>query len=1014
MPNDNKTTPDNTQTQTDDGTTAKPLQLEDVLKDELIHTKSVYTSKDSLSEIFKELHNANLTALCFSGGGIRSATFGLGIVQALAKHRLLKNFDYLSTVSGGGYLGSWLSAWVCREQRTRTDDDERPDGDELKVGIGKVQNRIDCVSPGSSNNGTGPRRGNPNPEPTQLQHLREYSNYMSPKSGLLSADTWTLAAIYSRNLFLNLTIFIPLLAAVLILPRFLFQILVRRPSDPASQLWIMGIGLAIGAFALAFVISRLPSKSLDDEESVRNPNNLRKKINAFLNTDSGVLIVGVLPLLISAFLASCLWIWTSPFEAAFKQYLPFSADFGLPIDPSLTLFLVVAAAAYILGLIFFFIIKFRRAQRDVKAGLAAFVSSLVGALLLWVVVYKLRPYVVDCFAALVGSDRNNNYFLQLYLCFSVPTFLLVVLIAASLYVGLTSRPASDEDREWLARYGAWVLIVGGVWILLNAMVLLGPSFLQWSFRLDWNDSVFRGLPAAVSTVTAVVSAVVALFGGFSEKGLVRDEPVKSRTSVFLAYAPKIAAVIFLGFIFVGLAYLASLIFYLAHVVQDTYHVLVLLNVGPAYLGIFFGAFALAGLIMACFVNVNKFSLHGAYRDRLVRAYLGASNAGRKQNTFTGFDDNDNLELHELENQKPLHIINGTVNLVSGNNLAWQDRKAASFTMSPLHCGSWAVKGYRKSDEYCRNPNTGKALRLGTAMAISGAAANPNMGYYSSSVVTFLMSLFNIRLGWWLGNTGQPGSARDWFGRGKHRYFEKVGPSIAVLPLINETFGRTDENKRFLMVTDGGHFENLALYEMILRRCRLIILSDGAADFDFKFGEIANAIQKCKVDLGVDITLLGSMNILARGGHEDPKTRRSRFAIAEITYPERNANGNGYLKGWLLYTRPTYYKNEPRDIMNYADSNPKFPHQSTGDQMYDEKQFEAYRGLGHFTMMEIQRILAATAAGDPDDEVDDDLETLFAEKPDMRKVIFDFFGFSNYKGFTPRGQRPSGKPPWQSD
>src|SRR5436309_15838352 len=55
------------------------------------------------------------TALCFSGGGIRSATFGLGVLQGLAQRGLLKEFDYLSTVSGGGYLGGWFSAWLKRE-----------------------------------------------------------------------------------------------------------------------------------------------------------------------------------------------------------------------------------------------------------------------------------------------------------------------------------------------------------------------------------------------------------------------------------------------------------------------------------------------------------------------------------------------------------------------------------------------------------------------------------------------------------------------------------------------------------------------------------------------------------------------------------------------------------------------------------------------------------------------------------------------------------------------------------
>jgi hypothetical protein len=232
-----------------------------------------------------------------------------------------------------------------------------------------------------------------------------------------------------------------------------------------------------------------------------------------------------------------------------------------------------------------------------------------------------------------------------------------------------------------------------------------------------------------------------------------------------------------------------------------------------------------------------------------------------------------------------------------------------------------------------------------------------MGYYSSSVVTFLMSLFNIRLGWWLGNTGAPGSAYHWFGFGRRRFFEKVGPSVAVLPLINETFGRTDENKRFLMMTDGGHFENLALYEMVLRRCRLIVLSDGAADESFKFGEIANAIQKCKVDLGVDIKFVGAMNIYARTAKVEGTGKRSRYALAQITYPEKYLDPETKrmtnYRGWLLYVRPTYYAtNEPRDVRYYAESNIHFPHQSTGDQMYDEKQFEAYRSLGYLTMDEV--------------------------------------------------------------
>src|SRR5205085_4708497 len=122
------------------------------------------------------------------------------------------------------------------------------------------------------------------------------------------------------------------------------------------------------------------------------------------------------------------------------------------------------------------------------------------------------------------------------------------------------------------------------------------------------------------------------------------------------------------------------------------------------------AFAVVGIVMGRYVNINRFSLHSAYRDRLIRAYLGASRSERERqpNPFTGFDENDNIQMRELRAQrrgdkgicKPLHVVNMTLNLVGGKKLAWQNRKAESFTVTPLYCGSYCV-GYRDSDQYGR-------------------------------------------------------------------------------------------------------------------------------------------------------------------------------------------------------------------------------------------------------------------------------------------------------------------------
>src|SRR5271154_3332906 len=135
----------------------------------------------------------SLVGLAFSGGGIRSATFNLGILQALAKSQTLRTFDYLSTVSGGGYIGSWLMGWMHHQG----------------IGVKKVEEYL-------STHNTLPSKIEERPE---VRFLRSYSNYLTPRTGLLGADFWTFAASYLRNTLLNQLILVLFLLAVLLLPR---------------------------------------------------------------------------------------------------------------------------------------------------------------------------------------------------------------------------------------------------------------------------------------------------------------------------------------------------------------------------------------------------------------------------------------------------------------------------------------------------------------------------------------------------------------------------------------------------------------------------------------------------------------------------------------------------------------------------------------------------------------------------------------------------------------------------
>jgi hypothetical protein len=141
--------------------------------------------------------------------------------------------------------------------------------------------------------------------------------------------------------------------------------------------------ILLGAFAIAFVVSRLPSKTTD--EDIPAPTTRWERFKAFLNTDAGVLIFGVFPLLFSAFLSSVLWVRAIVFGSDLSNYSIFSFDFALPVQDNPTYFLLTSSVAYIFGLAIFLVIKFRKAKPDLSGGICALLSSLIGGLLLWVV-----------------------------------------------------------------------------------------------------------------------------------------------------------------------------------------------------------------------------------------------------------------------------------------------------------------------------------------------------------------------------------------------------------------------------------------------------------------------------------------------------------------------------------------------------------------------------------------------------------------------------------------------------
>jgi hypothetical protein len=341
------------------------------------------------------------------------------------------------------------------------------------------------------------------------------------------------------------------------------------------------------------------------------------------------------------------------------------------------------------------------------------------------------------------------------------------------------------------------------------------------------------------------------------------------------------------------------------------------------------------------IDVNKYSLHSMYRARLIRAYLGASRTDRHPNRFTGFDAADNVGMARLRGpncagqprRNLLPVVNCALNLVNGAELAWQERKAEPFTVTPLHSGC-ARLGYRRSEEYGRRDS--RAISLGTAMAISGAAASPNMGYHSSPLVTFLMTLFNARLGWWLGNPGPAGEATC----------PLSSPRNALKPLLDEALGLTDDRHPYVYLSDGGHFENLGLFEMVRRRCHLIVVSDAGCDPGFSLEDLGNAVRKIRIDLGVPI----EFSSMPFGPDVEGSRTAGRFALGVVRYAQ--VDGPEARDGLLLYIKPAVLGDEPSDVQSYARSSGHFPHETTGDQWFSESQFESYRALGLYTVQSV--------------------------------------------------------------
>lgn len=946
--------------------------------------------------LFRHIHacHPKRAGLCFSGGGIRSATFGLGVLQSLARLQLLNKFDYLSTVSGGGYIGSWLTAWIHRH----------PQGLDGVIEDLRVTPKTGATE-----------------VPPPVQWLRNYSNYLSPHLGFLSADSWTLFGIYLRNLHLNWMVLLPLLMVPLLVPRWTIALAQLNTPGRTLPVWLLqavfmiGLGLAV----MALIYLHLCRPTLREYRRNTRWQTLERQ-HWFLVACLGPLITSVL------FLTTA-WAWFRNGGGTLEQLsLPHAILGGVFLHTGSWLFSVLALKRF----------KAFSPWLFWETAAVAATGALGGLFLRSILMKTPDQLVVATFA-------------ECFATFAVPGVLAIFLLTATVFIGLASRFTEEQDREWWGRTGSWVLIVMVIWSGLSAIVAFGPGLIAWTPKIA----------ASLGGLSGLLTLVL----GFGSRTTAQQQEERSHTTVITDFAVRSAAPLFMLCVLIALSLGTSwqLDLFAHHYEMHLNHLTgpmqtglgiwpdpwghdqVLHNTPLWMLFLFTVAVTSLGLLMSGLININRFSLHAMYRNRLIRAYLGASRIQaereRSFNPFTGFDNLDNpamgdvrfddvrlarwiarevfstdtraqldafhalteptsaqlqamiahltqelsrsltnkalvtaaeqlrvgpacrakiaawqqpetpagrdaitwlttLFLNKLHDQspRPLHLINIALNLVKGDNLAWQQRKAQSFTISALHSGSWNL-GYRRSEEYGCNHYLAQPLSLGTALAISGAAASPNMGYHSSSAVTFLLALFNIRLGWWLGNPGRAGADT----------YRKASPNVSVGPLLSEAFGLTDSCHPYVYLSDGGHFENLGLYEMVLRRCHCILVVDAGCDPQLNFEDLGNAIRKIRIDLGIDIEL--NLDQIKRA--TDAKTSSRHHAIGMIRYDKVDANATA---GTLIYLKPSLTGNEPSDVQDYTARHPSFPHEPTSDQFFDEAQFESYRRLGEHIAQQVLR------------------------------------------------------------
>jgi GNAT superfamily N-acetyltransferase len=827
----------------DPGSTADKSYLRDLLKTE---------TPGPAGEPWIRYTPIDGVGLAFSGGGIRSATFNLGVLKALHELGLLKHVDYLSTVSGGGYIGAWWTAWRARWGK------EFPEA---------------LPDPNAGKNSKPEKK---NREPEEVRHLREFSDFLSPRIGFFQSEMWN--------------------AIMAVLSAVLPAMLVASSVIALAFLVWLGVNSLILADALSMPVPA-PGwlKWLADELGTPVPP---------LNWLKAPLVMSVITL---AIYIGFEWTW----HRSGKAEKPASTS-------RMVVFHVMMWALIIVGICLGWHWLMRASWMHSEPPSDAKLWQWSTGISPGGRAFSFSPHLFDAPILWAGV--------------ALVVFVPRLLFMRFCKVSLSGKIVSIVDRALSRMLGAAVVVT-----VLGILWLAGC----WLNYTDWGTNVPAGGALLSGGAFTLLRNWIGRLGPAKKGGLM---------DIVKPLIPQILAYIAIALWAICMAAL------LAGWIKN--------GVSPWVL------FAIAcGIVVfaVLFFDPAQVSMHSFYRNRLARAYLGASNLDAKklseQNQQTDVRLHDDIELRALsptvaelaadkkkpENDRvyagadsskasrvrPLHLICCTANDLGGDQLGNLSRGARSTVLSKIGfaigncCHTWEREAQKNRE----------TLGLGSAITASAAAFNSNMGSLSMTLgsgVTFLCTALNLRLGLWL----------------PHPLTDKDG-APKLIPgwlFIKEMFGATNSGLRppkppkprrpvakYVHLSDGGHFENLALYELVRRHCRYIIVSDCGADPEVVFDDFGNAVRRIREDFGVeiDIDLLPLKPNAAR-------LSKQHVAVGTISYDPR---GDQKDTGILIYLKPTLTGDEPCDITQYRTRNEDFPHESTGDQFYDEAQWESYRRLG---------------------------------------------------------------------